>query len=106
LQGDTFVSTNAGCDNSESRVTLTAKRSFYVSFLYYVWLEDSYDILTVEENGSATLWASGNYTNEGNPTIVYLDVGYTLTFRYTKDQSMDVGEDVAKILEFTIYERS
>ena len=107
LQGDTFVSTNAGCPNSESRVTLTAKRSFNVSFLYYIWSEDSYDVLNVDSLGGSTIvGVSGYYIADGEPITVYLDVGYTLTFRYTKNFSNDVGEDVAKILEFTIYERS
>lgn len=107
LQGDTFVSTNAGCPNSESRVTLTAKRSFNVSFLYYIWSEDSYDVLNVDSLGGSTIvGVSGYYIADGEPITVYLDVGYTLTFRYTKDGSSDVGDDVAKILEFTIYERS
>lgn len=107
LQGDTFVSTNAGCPNSESRVTLTAKRSFNVSFLYYIWSEDSCDVLNVDSLGGSTIvGVSGYYIADGEPITVYLDVGYTLTFRYTKDGSNDVGEDVAKILEFTIYERS
>lgn len=107
LQGDTFVSTNAGCPNSESRVTLTAKRSFNVSFLYYIWSEDSCDVLNVDSLGGSTIvGVSGYYIADGEPITVYLDVGYTLTFRYTKDGGNDVGEDVAKILEFTIYERS
>ncbi len=106
LQGDTFVSTNTGCPSSESRVTLTAKRSFNVSFLYYIWSEDSCDVLSVDSLGSTLAGMSGYYIADGEPITVCLDVGYTLTFRYTKDASMDVGEDVAKILEFTIYERS
>lgn len=100
-----LVSTNQGCSNTRSSITLTARDNYQISIIYTVSSENGYDYLTIEANGTEIVRVAGTDIPSQTASVNML-AGNKLTFAYTKDGSADNGEDTGKILTIYIYERS
>lgn len=99
-----LVSTNKSCQGTRSSITLRAKNDYEIAILYSVSSESNCDNLIIQANGEETTRISGEMTDKTLSASMLAN--YTLTFIYEKDGSVDSGNDVAKILEIYIYERS
>jgi len=102
-EGDRFLakSTNAGVGNSTASVSTTVQMSAgdTLTFDYFYSSEGNYDWYRFKANGTEVQKLSGN-TNSAWATYTYTaaaDGAYTFEWSYSKDSSVNRGEDCVKI---------
>ena len=102
-EGDRFLakSTNAGAGNSTATLTTTVQMSAgdTLTFDYYYSSENNYDWYRFKANGTEVQKLSGN-TNSAWATYTYTaasDGAYTFEWSYSKDSSVNGGNDCVKI---------
>ena len=86
--------------NSKSVYKITAPVAIRVSFSYKVSSESNYDFLHINKNGSNLKKISGSTTYVSYS--VDLAAGEYLTFEYSKDGSVNSGDDCGYISDLTI----
>ena len=86
--------------NSKSVYKITAPTAIRVSFNYRVSSESGYDFLSINKNGSNLEKISGSTTYVSYS--VDLAAGEYLTFEYSKDVSVNSGDDCGYISDLTI----
>lgn len=102
-EGDRFLakSNNAGVGNSTASVSTTVQMSAgdTLTFDYFYSSESNYDWYRFKANGTEVQKLSGN-TNSAWATYTYTaaaDGAYTFEWSYSKDNSVNRGEDCVKI---------
>ena len=102
-EGDRFLakSNNAGAGNSTATLTTTVQMSAgdTLTFDYYYSSESSYDWYRFKANGTEVQKLSGN-TSSTWATYTYTaaaDGAYTFEWSYSKDSSVNGGNDCVKI---------
>ena len=102
-EGDRFLakSNNAGVGNSTASVSTTVQMSAgdTLTFDYFYSSEGNYDWYRFKANGTEVQKLSGN-TNSAWATYTYTaaaDGAYTFEWSYSKDSSVNRGEDCVKI---------
>ena len=102
-EGDRFLakSNNAGVGNSTASVSTTVQMSAgdTLTFDYFYSSESNYDWYRFKANGTEVQKLSGN-TNSAWATYTYTaaaDGAYTFEWSYSKDSSVNRGEDCVKI---------
>ena len=102
-EGDRFLakSNNAGVGNSTASVSTTVQMSAgdTLTFDYFYSSENNYDWYRFKANGTEVQKLSGN-TNSAWATYTYTaaaDGAYTFEWSYSKDSSVNRGEDCVKI---------
>ena len=86
--------------SSKSVYKITAPVAIRVSFSYKVSSESNYDFLSINKNGSNLKKISGSTTYVSYS--VDLAAGEYLTFEYSKDGSVNSGDDCGYISDLTI----
>ena len=100
-----FVSNNQGRTNSEAKTILVAKQSVYIDFIYGYSSEKTHDkfYLTVGdkiiEDGSSSP-TSGEKVEKRYTG--YINAGDSIIFKYSKDGSVDSGDDCGYFKNITI----
>ena len=100
-EGKLITSTNKDGDSS-STYTIIAKRNFTLTLEYKTSSEENWDKLTVCQNGTNILEASGEY-NSFTSFAIELNANDVVTITYAKDSSYDVGDDCVYIRLITNY---
>ena len=102
-EGDRFLakSNNAGVGNSTASVSTTVQMSAgdTLTFDYFYSSESNYDWYRFKANGTEVQKLSGN-TNSAWATYTYTaaaDGAYTFEWSYSKDSSVNRGDDCVKI---------
>ncbi len=102
-EGDRFLakSNNAGVGNSTASVSTTVQMSAgdTLTFDYFYSSENNFDWYRFKANGTEVQKLSGN-TNSAWATYTYTaaaDGAYTFEWSYSKDSSVNRGEDCVKI---------
>ena len=102
-EGDRYLakSNNAGRHNSTATLTTTVQMAAgdTLTFDYYYSSESNYDWYRFKANGTEVQKLSGN-TNSAWATYTYTaaaDGAYTFEWSYSKDNSVNRGEDCVKI---------
>lgn len=95
MDGESFVSTNHA-SSSSSTFTLTVSKAYTIRISYKTSSESSYDKLTIK-HGSTTVGTYSGTTQTDYTTLsdITLSAGDTITFTYSKDGSIDKGDDCA-----------
>ena len=100
----TYISSNVGVNSSTAITTFTfkTKEAGKISFDWKVSSESGYDKLNVTLNGTSIVSnKSGIQSSSYNATLA-ANTNYTLIFKYTKDSSVNSGEDKATITNLRI----
>ena len=94
ISNDLLYSTNKG-SNSSASYTITAPVDMVVTFSYKTSSESGYDYLYIKLNG--TTWGSCAGEKSYVTARISLGAGDTLSFVYSKDNSVSDGDDCAYI---------
>ena len=103
LNDGVLTSTNKS-HSSSSSYTITAVAPMTITFSYATSSEGSCDVLYIIKNSSTLTYTSG--INSYTDYSVTLNTGDTLTFRYSKDGSVNSGNDCAYIKDISIFDAS
>ena len=98
-----IISTNHD-DSSSATITLTATRNLIFTYQYYTSTEENYDWLCVyTTTGDEITYASGAWGGIYTSPVVEVAAGDSISIRYSKDGSVNNGEDYVKVLNFLYF---
>ena len=95
-----FVSNNNGVHSSTSTMVFEADAAMTVYIEYSVSSESNYDYIVIQHNSETKVRVSGQISYQS--ITLELNAGDTITFKYTKDVSVDNGSDCATIHKITV----
>ena len=96
VSGNQITSTNKA-SNSSSTYTITAKRAFSLELQYKVSSESNYDWLIINHNTTQKVKVSGYSQTTFTAITIAMQAGDTVTIKYTKDGSVDKGDNCAYV---------
>lgn len=100
-EDDELVSNNSYVAGSSAKMTFTADRKMNVTVVYSVSSESSFDYLYIKRNNYEQIdQISGQIS--GKEFTLSLEAGETIVFEYSKDGSVDSGDDCATIHRITV----
>ena len=94
VSGNQITSTNKA-SSSSATYTITAKKAFTLALEYKVSSEANYDKLTINHNSTTKVTASGTTATTFTSLNIAMSAGDTVTITYSKDSSLDRGDDCA-----------
>ena len=96
VSGNQITSTNK-IINSSSTYTITALYAFTLELQYNVSSESNYDKLIIKHNSTTKVTASGTTVTSFTSISIPMQSGDTVTITYSKDGSVDKGDDCAYV---------